>query len=417
MDNLPSTHYHSDAVKGFNQHAREQGSPDLPFHLDELLTSAKQQTGLERIGDESFIPHLEVLIDSLNREANLNPFGKFVVRSSLLEPLKNRFWANACFEKFPEILDREIDKPICIIGPHRSGTTRMHRMLASDSRLQYLPTWVGMNPAPRLDLPEFGVKQRYEEVAQGLGGLQACYGEAFTAHPMHADWPEEEMLLLNTSFLSFSFLGNAYIPSFYQHYLHADKSAAYDYMVKLLKLISWSRNEPKDKRWVLKNPAHMLDLPALYKALPSIKMVFPHRDPLKTVGSVISLMWLFGRQNTDMPLRGPMREVWWDYCQQAANRAMSARASLPANQQLDVFYKEINDDWLKVMQNVYAFSELEFTPQAQQELANWLAESEKDSHHVGHRYALEDFGLSQDDVIRGMQQVSEKYAIPRESGN
>lgn len=415
MDTLPSTFYHSEAVKSFNKHAYEQNNIALPFDEAELIATARQQTGLERFGDEEFIPNLRVLINSLNSEANLNPFGKFIVRASILEPLKNRLWANACFEAYPEILEQEIEKPICIIGPHRSGTTRMHRMLASDLRLQHLPTWVGMNPAPRLKLPKYGAEQRYKEIEEGLGGMQACYQEAFIGHPMHPDWPEEEMLLMNMSFLSFSFLGNSYIPSFYRHYLEADKNAAYAYLVKMLKLISWARNDPPNKRWVLKNPAHMLDLTALKKALPDIKMVFPHRDPLKTVGSVISLMWLFGRQNTDMPLRGPMREIWWDYCQQAARRSIEARENLPADQQLDVYYEDINKNWRGVMRKVYEFSELEFTHDAENALANWLNDSEKDSLHVGHKYSLEDFGLTTNQVEEGMKFVRAKYNIPRES--
>lgn len=415
MDNLPSTHYHTDAVKGICQQAREHGWQPATFSFDACLQAAREQTGLSTFSDESFIPALEQLIASLNKSANLNPFGEAIVMASIIEPLKTRLRADDCFRKHPEILEYPLADPVCIIGPHRSGTTRMHRMMAEDTRLQYLATWEGMNPAPRLELPDFGKQVRYDEIAQALGGMQPCYGEAFTGHPMHPDWPEEEMLLLNTGFLSFSFLGNSYVPDFYQYFLQADKTPAYEYMVKLLKLISWQRKDPPTKRWLLKNPQHMLDLPTLVKVLPGIKMIFPHRDPLKTVGSVISLMWLFGRQNTDMPLRGPVREVWWDYCQQAARRAIAARENLPQEQQLDVLYQDINTDWRGVMRRVYAFAKLPFTAEVEQALENWLHASEKEAHHVGHRYALEDFGLSDEEVDAGMQFMRTRHNIPYES--
>ena len=110
MESSSSTRYHSDAVKEFNKNARKNGMLDIPFDIEELISDARKQTGLERFGEENFIPDLGVLVNALNTEANLNPFGKFVVRASIVEPLKNRLWANACFEKHPEILDRKIDQ-------------------------------------------------------------------------------------------------------------------------------------------------------------------------------------------------------------------------------------------------------------------------------------------------------------------
>ncbi len=382
MDILPSTQYHTDAVKAFNQQAMDSGWQRAKFVPELLMRQAKEQTQLEKFDDESFIPALEKLTESLNNTAELNPFGEMVVMSSIIEPLKTRLRADHCFRLHPEILDYPIENPVCIIGPHRSGTTRMHRMMAEDSRLQYLATWEGMNPAPYLDLPDFGAKKRYDEI---------------------------------TGFLSFSFLGNSYIPEFYQYFLQTDKSDAYAYMVKLMQLISWTRKDPPGKRWLLKNPQHMLDLPTLNKVLPGIKMIFPHRDPLKTVGSVISLMWLFCRQNTDAPRRLQMKEIWWDYCQQSARRALAARANLPAEQQLDVYYQDINHNWKEVMRKVYDFITLPFDAAAEQSLQAWLDASEKEAHHVGHAYALEDFGLTTSEVETGMQFVRERYNIPFES--
>ncbi|WP_338849384.1 sulfotransferase [Massilia sp. W12] len=409
MDTTPSSHYHTEAVKNFNQDARSKGWIPHQFQLDALMQKARNETGLQKFEDESFIPTLEKLIYSLNKSAELNPFGEMVVLSSIIEPLKTRLRADDCFKKHPEILDYPIQNPICIIGPHRSGTTRMHRMMATDQRLQFLATWEGMSPAPYLDSPDLGRAQRYQEITQALGGMLPCYGEAFIAHPMHPDWPEEEMLLLNTSFLSFSFLGNSYIPEFYQYFLHAEKDHAYAYMVKLMKLISWQRKDPPSKRWLLKNPQHMLDLCTVNKFLPDIKMIFPHRDPLKTVGSVISLMWLFCRQNTDAPRRWQMKEVWWDYCQQSARRAIEARENLPANQQLDVYYQDINHNWKDVMHRVYEFIDLPFDGKTEAGLQAWLHESEKEAHHVGHSYTLEEFGLSTAEVESAMQFVRTRY--------
>jgi hypothetical protein len=287
-------------------------------------------------------------------------------------------------------------------------------MMAADARLQHLKTWEGFNPAPRMNLPEQGKAARYQEVAKAVRVTQHLYPGAFVGHPMHADWAEEEMLLLNHSFCSFSVLGAYNIPNYYDWFLRYDKTSAYRYMANQMNLISWSRNDPENKRWVLKNPQHMLDLDVLIKVFPDAKLIFTHRDPLKTVASTMSLMWLFAVQHTDVPCRSKIRDVWLDFCEQAARRCMQAREAIPAAQQLDISYENVNRDWRGVIRRIYEFAGVEFSPDAKQALGAWAAKSESENRHGGHRYALEDFGVTTHDVDARMMFFREKYAIPYE---
>ena len=413
MDILPSTHYHTPVVKQFNSE-HPAGSEEIDLSVKSLIAAACKETGLERFGDESFLPVMETLLDAVEKEANLNPFGRFVAKTRTLRSLNNRLWANACFEAHPEIQQRKIAAPVIIVGLHRSGTTRLQRMLAADPRLQYLTTWEGINPAPRLSLSDSGREARYEEVKKSLAARQFMYPGAFTAHPMNADWPEEEMLLLNHSFSGFSPLGLFHVPSYYRWFLEDDKRAAYRYMAELMKLISWSRGEPGDKRWLLKNPQHMLDLPTLMKTFPDAKLIFMHRDPIKTVGSVMSLMWSYAVQHTDRPCRAHIRDTWMDFYEQMAHRCIASREQIPAAQQLDVHYADMNRDWRSVMRRVYDFAGMEFTHEAEKAMSDWLDESEREGLHGGHRYALEDFGTTPEEVDSRMRFYREHYAIPYE---
>ena len=67
------------------------------------------------------------------------------------------------------------------------------------------------------------------------------------------------------------------------------------------------------------------------------------------------------------------------------------------------------------MQRIYEFGGLDFGPQAQQALAGWLQASESENLHGGHKYSLEDFGTSKDEVEQRMKFVRERYDIPFES--
>lgn len=413
MDTLPSTHYHSSFVRDFNRRMRDAAPIDLAE--SELLANARKETGLADFGDESFLPALRALLKSLESEAELNPFGRFVARSRALSALKNRLWAEACFAAHPEIKQRKLPAPIVIIGPHRSGTTRLHGMMAADTRLRHLKTWEGINPAPRSAQAEGDDPVRYREVEQMLEARGDIYPGAYLAHPMRADWPEEEMLLLNQSFCGFSPLGLYHVPSYYRWFLDDDKIAGYRYMADLMKLISWSRNEADDRRWVLKNPQHMMNLDVLLKVFPDARLVFSHRDPLKTVGSTLSLMWYYSVQHTDSPCRARVRDIWLDFCEQAARRGMRLREGIPAAQQFDVHYAEMNKQWRQVMRGVYDFSGIEFDAQTEAAMAAWLERSEREKTHGGHRYSLKDFGTNRDEVDARMMFVRQKYGIPYEN--
>jgi len=417
MDTKPSTYYHPLPTRLFNVGARALNAIGIGrIDLSEaaLTAAARRETGLQDFADTSYQPGLRALLAALETDTRLNPFGRFYAKTNIVNSLKNRLWADACFKAHPEIRERKIVAPIVIVGPHRSGTTRMQRMMATDTRLAHLKTWEGFNPGPRPDLPDMGKAIRREEVRKALHAADRLYPGAFNGHPMDADWAEEEMLLLNHSFCSFSILGSYDVPSYFRWFLDHDKTDVYRYMADLMRLISWSRGEPEGTRWVLKNPQHMLDLDALMAVFPDAKVVFTHRDPLKTVASVMSLMWHYAVQHTDAPMRVSMREIWMEFCEAAARRCMEKRHLIPASQQLDVYYDDMNKDWRSVMKCVYAFAGMDFSFGAEHAMDAWLAASESDNRHGGHRYSLDDFGVTREEVDARMMFVRDAYSIAYE---
>ncbi|MBI3367489.1 MAG: sulfotransferase, partial [Burkholderiales bacterium] len=319
----------------------------IDLNLDALLAEARRATGLEDFGDPEFMPHLARLTEAWRDEARLNAFGRQVAHARTLGSLKNRLWAQACWRAEPvAIATQRIAAPIVIVGPHRSGTTRLQRMLACDARLAHLRTWEGMNPAPRaLPIDSRDIAQRRAEAEAALAMRHARYPSSYAMHAMHADWPEEEMLLLNHSFCSFSAAGLYDIPGWYRWFTECDKTASYVQLRRWLQLIGHTRGDAPERRWLLKNPQHMLDLPALMAVFPDARLVFIHRDPQKTVGSTLSMMTHFAAAHTDHDCRDSIRNTWLDFCERSARRCADARAAIAPAQQLDVHYAAMNQDW------------------------------------------------------------------------
>ena len=109
----------------------EQDIPNVELSVSGLLQAAQDATGLSDFGDDSFREPFEVLVKSLNEEANLNAVGRFTQYQRILNILCNRLRTEAWIAKHPEILDEEIAAPVVIIVLQRTGSTMFHLVLAS----------------------------------------------------------------------------------------------------------------------------------------------------------------------------------------------------------------------------------------------------------------------------------------------
>src|SRR5690606_21288175 len=119
---------------------------------DALLDRARGFTGLDDFGDPWFERPLEVLLEAIRSEARLNPAGEWTAMKQIVKILADRLWAQQWFARHPEILGRPLPHPVIVVGPMRSGTTRMHRLLAADHRFTHLRSFETISPVPR---PEF----------------------------------------------------------------------------------------------------------------------------------------------------------------------------------------------------------------------------------------------------------------------
>jgi Sulfotransferase family len=81
----------------------------------------------------------------------------------------------------------------------------------------------------------------------------------------------------------------------------ADLEPGYRYHKRILKLLQWKN--PR-KQWVLKNSACLDELKYILKVYPDVCLVWPHRDPTKSVASTISLIGSMLWGQTDHPFKG-----------------------------------------------------------------------------------------------------------------
>ena len=382
--------------------------PDLSE--DRLLSEARHQTGLDSFGNPWFRRPLRALLRSLAEEAELNPVGQVVARVHVLKLLKERLWAEHWFREYPEIRRRPMKAPIVVVGPMRSGTTRLHRLLAADRRFAHLRLFETMCPVPKPSVME-GRDRRPQFAALSLGLLHHANPSTAVLHPTGPLAPEEELGLFVASAWGMKHEAQWRIPSYARWCENEDATPAYDRMADLLRLTGWIRGEDPDKPWLLKTPQHMLDLPALLRVFPEARIIFIHRDPAAVVGSSCSMAWNQMSVHSDHVDARWIGREWLRKTRLKISRMAEARERVPAANRIDVHYDEMDRDWRAVMRRIYAFLDLDMAPAAKA-MAAYMDRSERERSFRAHSYRLGTFGLDPNNVRLCFRDYMQDFAVP-----
>lgn len=420
----PAKAYQRLPVRGLNHVLRVLNRLGLArTRLDDvsLLRAAQKATGLRDFGDERFREPMRLLLEATEEEADLNPVGRVLTRISLLRLLRNRLWAEDLLKRHPEILEREITAPVVVVGLARSGTTRLHRLLAADRRFLHLKAWESVHPVPwpeSFRAREQGKPEpRIKSIEDGLKAVLYMSPQIASVHPLGAHEVEEEVGLIQHAFSSQLFEVMTHVPSFGEWLMSHDQTYAYEYMLRLLKIVSWWRGDEPGRTWVLKTPQHMQDLDALMRVFPDARLVCSHRDPIRAVGSACSMAWNSLVRDTDRVDPHWIGREWLGKTRRMLEKTLRVREEMvPAAQQIDVLYHDISVDWDGQAQKIYDFLGIELTGEARRAMDAWLAENAQHKHGA-HHYRLADFGLERDEVDRELMFYRELFGIPYETRN
>ncbi|MEE8231463.1 MAG: sulfotransferase [Qipengyuania citrea] len=404
-----------DIADGVIRGGRKLGLMD-PARLEKdfLMEEAVQATGLDDFGDRWFERPLQVLLDSVKREAQLNAAGEFSATKMFHHVVRDRLYTQMWFKRHPEILARPLKNPVVIVGPMRSGTTRLHRLLAADQRFAHLRSFETISPVPR---PEFeqvlaGEAEDFRPklAARILKVARLANPRTLSIHPTGAYEPEEELGLVAASMYGMKWEAQWNVPS-YAEWCHEESAIpAYRHMANLLRLIGWSQQESSLRPWILKTPQHMLDLPALLEVFHDALLIFTHRDPKQVVGSAASLAWnqtIIYSDHNDPAQTG---RDWLGKTATMVARMRAARDAIPRERMIDVQYEDMETDWRGTMERVYRFLDLEMEP-AVAGMEDYLDRSARLKRHP-HRYSLAEFGLREDEVNERFADYTETFGIP-----
>ncbi len=358
---------------------------------DDLIRSARKATGLNDLGSYFWDEPLEVMLDSLNREANLHALGRFIIRQRLLNLLTVRLRAEDMFKKHPEILEQELYPVQLITGLQRTGTTKLQRLLASDPETRALLSWEAMNPAPVNGDMADG-KARIKIAKTSEHALKIMSPGFFAIHPVEHQAPEEDVLLLDVSFMSQTAEAITHVPAYSSWLEKTDQSLAYEYMVKLLKLLQWQRPA---KRWVLKTPHHLEFLDLVDKYLGDVQYIWMHRNVYESIPSFLSMVVHSRVMFSDRVDENEAAQHWVRKSGYMLDRALAFREGNKQRLQfIDVDYTDLVRDSMPVLHRIYA----DRNDRIDEHLKK-IFRSADDRNSQGkygrHIYRLSDFGIDE----------------------
>lgn len=362
-----------------------------------LVAEAIARTGLSDFGDTWFFANIDALIPIFNSESRLNAAGVQGAAGMIVNGLVNRLRHVELIKQHPEILDEEVEVAAVVVGLPRTGSTMLHRLLASAPGMTGTRWFETQNYSPFPD-EEHGNPEGRREAAKGiLDYMLATIPDLMSIHPMSIDQPDEELIILGQLYSSTMIEGTYYVPSYARWLMQQDRIQCYRDLKQILQSLQWQDPTRKGAKWVLKTPGHLMALDGVIEVFPDAKIVMTHRDPVATVPSYCSMEYSLYHLGSDDVDRKSVADFWVGRLAELLNSFMDVREKVGGKNFVDVRYKDLLTDPIGQGTRVLEAAGITVTDAVRDGMAEWI-EANKREDRAPHKYTLEDFGLRKEEI-------------------
>jgi hypothetical protein len=382
--------------------------------LDSILEGARRRAGgRDDFGDGPFLEPLRLLLDSLEQEARLNTIGRMIARERVLGHVANRLDYVGDRKRFPGIAREEIVRPVFIIGMPRTGTTIPHDILAQDPDTRAPLTWETMFPSPPPEAATFASDPRIARCAATFPAVDAQIPAFKAMHPMGAELSQECVTMMGEAMCTPLFHNQFRVPSYEDWVdLEADWSHVYRFHRRQLQHLQWRHRRD---RWVLKTGAHLWGLEHLLETYPDARIVFTHRDPVKSMTSYASLTSLVRTMGSDEVDPREIAADWTVRLKRVLEHGVAVRAAkaYPRAIFYDMHFQDFVRDPFAEIEKIYGALGLPMTEAGAARMRDYVADHPKGKDGI-HRYAPEEFGVDPAVVRRAFGPYMERFGLAPE---
>ena len=393
-------------------------SHDVPaLDVDGVLRTASERAGgLDDLGDDpagSFMEGLGRFVDSLASEGQLNDIGRIISNERMLLHTVNRLNYVEDRTRFPEIATQEIVRPVFIIGMPRTGTTILHDILACDPRSRAPMTWEVMFPSPPPEAATFDSDPRIAQCAATMPDRDMQLPGFDAIHPMGPQLTQECVVMMGETMCTPLFHNQFRVPS-YEDWIdtEADWRPVYDFHHRQLQHLQ-ARN-PGD-RWVLKTGAHLWGLDQLLETYPDARIVFTHRDPVKSMTSYSSLTTIVRRVGSDHVDPIEVADDWIGRLRRVLLRGIEIRQAreYPDAIFYDMYFPDFITDQFTEVEKIYAALDLPMSGEGADAMKAFIDDNPPGKHGI-HRYSPEEFGVDPGQVRAEFRTYIDHFGLVEE---
>jgi hypothetical protein len=378
-----------------------------PLETERLIQTARRRVGLTEFGDETFREPLGRLLESCENEARLNNIGKLALIEDTLQLLTNRLEIERDLRQWPGIRKQQLLAPLFITGLPRTGTTLLHSLLAQDDRRFYAPaTWEIMFPSPPPFLRQRN-RNRIKRAERNLAWFNCLVPEFRKIHPLSAHFPQECIAIMSHAFISDQFYTMFNIPGYESWREKQDMRPVYSYHLEFLRHLQYGGPV---RRFVLKAPAHMFSIEALFAVYPDAQVVQTHREPLESLPSLASLMTVLRTAFSDSVDPAEIGRVMAAHWNETLENFLAVRRRLRSSAFLDVKFIDLVRDPIGVVRELYRELGDNLSPDAERRMRLFLSEHPNEQYG-SHSYAIASFGMDSAEVDQRFSSYRKRFGL------
>ena len=319
---------------------------------------------------------------------------------------------------FPQWRKIKLKEPVFIVGNPRSGTTFIHRMMARDEdRFFCFRTWELIFPAI-IQKKTLSLIGRIDRSIGSIFGkliqrIESRLFRDFTKmHRLGLFAPEEDDKLTIHIFSSLDLL---WLFPFQELTYHFSR---FDELVEpkdRKRIMTFYKNCVKRQAYFKGNKGHFLSknpvcppkIKSLYEYFPGCKFIYPVRNPLEVVPSMINMAHEMWRSIINMDAGYPLQDNVYDTLKYYYTYPLRQFSQASQDSYVIVKYDDLVRRPSKIVQDIYRKFGFEMSP-AFQEILNEQEAKAKD-YKSKHVYSLDQFHISREQILSDLSDVFREF--------
>lgn len=311
-----------------------------------------------------------------------------------------------------------LDRPLFIVGNHRTGSTFLHRLLAEDTE-----TFATFR-LYELALPAVCQKR----LVRALGRVDAAVGGPAAAlvrwldarwandyrdvHPMGIDLPEEDEYVLFFRLASGAMWETfPDVPRMRRHFwsdTDMDPAEQDGHLGFYRRVAQRQRHHLGRGTWLSKNPLFSTRVKGLRRTFPDARFVYLVRDPRKVVASTASLLHAALTGVGALRSNEQLMEMVHEICERMYGETLDNLSDLPPERLVVVKQEDLVSDLDGTLARMLGQLGLPYTDALRAAAERARREGPKKTH----RYSLADWGLTEAEVVERYRGVMERWGYP-----